>query len=112
MHSRLRYAIKFVGDMDKAVKFHRDTLGLPLKFQSAEWSEFETGAVTLALHAASEKNPAGRVELGFVTKNLKEIYAGRNESGIRFTSEPKPLHGALLADILDSEGAQCSLGEE
>ena len=28
MQSRLRYAIKFVGDMDRAVEFHRDTLGL------------------------------------------------------------------------------------
>ncbi len=27
---RLTYAIKFVSDMDRAVAFYRDTLGLPL----------------------------------------------------------------------------------
>ena len=32
--TQLRYVIKFVGDMDKAVKFHRDVLGLKLKFES------------------------------------------------------------------------------
>src|SRR5512146_3229708 len=61
----LTYAIKFVGDMEAAVEFYRDVLGLPLKFQSPGWSSFITGDVTLALHPASEKNPAGAVELGF-----------------------------------------------
>ena len=37
---RLRYVIKFVADMDKAVRFRRDVLGLKLKFESPGWSEF------------------------------------------------------------------------
>jgi catechol 2,3-dioxygenase-like lactoylglutathione lyase family enzyme len=37
--AQLRYVIKFVANMDKAVKFHRDVLGLKLKFQSPGWSE-------------------------------------------------------------------------
>ena len=59
MAAKLSHIIEFVADMDRAVKFYRDVVGLPLKFQSLEWSEFATGAVTLALHPASEKNPAG-----------------------------------------------------
>ena len=47
--TQLRYAIKFVADMEKAVKFHRDVLGLRLKFESPGWSEFATGKTTLAL---------------------------------------------------------------
>ncbi len=31
--TQLRYVIKFVADMDKAVKFHRDVLGLKVKFE-------------------------------------------------------------------------------
>ena len=46
---KLAYAIKFVADMDRAVAFHRDVLGLMLKFQSPGWSEFLTGETTLAL---------------------------------------------------------------
>ncbi|MEQ1863077.1 MAG: hypothetical protein ABL996_00330 [Micropepsaceae bacterium] len=42
MHARLTYVIEFVAEMDAAVRFHRDTLGLKLKFQSPEWSEFAT----------------------------------------------------------------------
>jgi uncharacterized glyoxalase superfamily protein PhnB len=32
--TQLRYVIKFVADMDKAVKFYRDVLGLRLKFEA------------------------------------------------------------------------------
>ena len=57
--TQFRYVIKFVTDMNKAVEFYRDTLGLTLRFESASWSEFATGETTLALHPASDKNPAG-----------------------------------------------------
>jgi lactoylglutathione lyase len=60
--TQFKYAIKFVADMDKAVKFYRDVLGLKVKFESPRWSEFVTGETTLALHPASDKNPAGKVE--------------------------------------------------
>ena len=32
--AQFKYAIKFVADMDKAVKFYRDVLGLKVKFES------------------------------------------------------------------------------
>ena len=73
--AQLRYAIKFVSDIDKAVKFHRDVLGLKVKFESPGWSEFVTGETTLALHQASEKNPAGKVELGFTVPDV-EVFTG------------------------------------
>jgi len=111
MHAKFTYAIKFVADMDKAVAFHRDTLGLPLKFQSPEWSEFATGDVTLALHPASEKNPAGNVELGYSVKALADVHAQRERNGLKFIGEPKPLHGVLLSTITGSEGEQLSLSD-
>lgn len=109
MKAKFTYAIKFVADMEKAIRFHRDTLGLPLKFQSPEWTEFSTGDVTLALHRASEKNPAGSVELGFGVDDLKGVFAKRNELGLKFAAEPKPLHGSVLGKIFDSENAECSI---
>ena len=63
MATRLTYVMKFVADMEAAVAFHRDVLGLRLRFQSAEWSEFDTGETTLALHGASDQEPAGGAEM-------------------------------------------------
>jgi hypothetical protein len=65
MATSLTYAIKFVASMSEAVRFHAEELELQLRFQSPEWSEFETGSTTLALHIASAENPAGTCQLGF-----------------------------------------------
>ena len=45
--TQFKYVIKFVADINNAVKFYRDTLGLQLKFESPGWSEFVTGETTL-----------------------------------------------------------------
>lgn len=106
---RFAYAIKFVADMDRAIAFHRDMLGLELKFESPFWSEFATGDTTLALHPASEENAAGTVELGFAIDNLGEFYARRDQLGIEFTREPKEEHGVHIAQIRDPDGARVSV---
>jgi lactoylglutathione lyase len=105
----LSYAIKFVDDMDRAIAFYRDKLGLEVKFQSPFWSEFTTGDTTLALHPASDENPAGGVELGFALDNLGDFYARREELGIEFTREPKEEHGVHIAQIRDADGARVSV---
>jgi catechol 2,3-dioxygenase-like lactoylglutathione lyase family enzyme len=105
MQSRLTYVMKFVADMDKAVGFYRDTLGLTLKFQSPGWSEFQTGEVTLALHPANEKNPAGSVRLGFQINDLEQLHA---QGGLNFVGPLRREHGVVLAQFVDSEGAECT----
>ena len=52
-----------VDDMEKSVAFYRDTLGLPVKYQSADWVEFDAGNVTIALRRFGS-GPEGRPELG------------------------------------------------
>jgi len=105
----LIYAIKYVADMDKAVAFHRDTLGLTLKFASPFWTEFDTGATTLALHAADAGHPAGSVQLGFRTGDLAAFHDARETNDVTFTQPPTPMHGATIARFLDSEGAETSI---
>jgi|HubBroStandDraft_6_1064221.scaffolds.fasta_scaffold489056_2 catechol 2,3-dioxygenase-like lactoylglutathione lyase family enzyme len=88
------YVIKFVTDLNKAVKFYRDTLGLQLRFESRGWSEFATGETTLALHPASDRNPAGKVEFGFTVADVEHERARRalqhsaNEAGFRRVAGP------------------------
>jgi lactoylglutathione lyase len=110
---KLSYVIKFVADMDRAVKFYRDVLGLPLKFQSTGWSEFVTGETTLALHPASQKNPAGAVELGFSVPDIHKFHQEMNAKGVQFSMPPtKQDFGGLLAQFMDSEGGHCSVGAQ
>src|ERR1700758_4025284 len=98
MAVKLSYVIEFVADMDRAVKFYRDTLGLPLKFQSPGWSEFVTGETTLALHPASPKNPGGTVELGFTVADIQGFYRDKRQEGVEFSMPPtKQDFGGVLA---------------
>lgn len=110
MEAKLRHIIEFVSDMDRAVKFYRDVIGLPVKFQSPQWSEFATGDITLALHPASEKNPAGKLEMGFNVPDLHEFHREMQGKGVRFPMAPsKQDFGGMLAQFVDSEGAHVSV---
>jgi predicted enzyme related to lactoylglutathione lyase len=107
----LKYVIKHVDDMDRAIGFFRDTLSLKLRFQSPFWTEFETGETTLALHPATPEHPAGTVRLGFATPDLAGFYERRDALGLTFVAPPTPLHGSIIAQFLDCEGANCVISD-
>lgn len=108
---RLNYAIKFVSDMDAAVAFYRDALGMTLLFQSPFWTEFDTGETKLALHPASAENPAGSVQLGLSAADLDAFHSAAQAKGIVFTSPPADVHGSRVARFLDPDGAEISVGQ-
>ena len=103
--------VKFVTGMNKAVKFHRDILGLQIKFESPGWSEFVTGETTIAVHPASDKNPAGKIEFGFTVADVEAFYRDMSVKGVPFSMPPqKQDFGGVLAQFVDSKGAHCSVG--
>jgi len=104
--ARLAYVIKFVADMDRAIAFYSETFGFPVRMKTPFWSELDTGETTLALHPASEHNPAGTCQLGFNLDDLRGFYEAGN---VTFTAPPKEQHGTLLARMIDCEGAEVSL---
>lgn len=112
MAPKLSYVIKFVADMDRAVSFYRDTLGLPLKFQSPGWSEFQTGTTTLALHPASAEHAPGTAELGITVPDLHAFYDEMSGHGVKFTSAPRMEFGTYLAEFVDADGAEVSVAAE
>jgi predicted enzyme related to lactoylglutathione lyase len=101
MSTTLTYAIRFVADMDSAIRFHATQLGLKPRFQSPEWSEFDTGPTTLALHLASADNPAGTCQLGFRVDDVDAFCAERAKQGIQVLEAPKDLHGQRIAKLRD-----------
>jgi predicted enzyme related to lactoylglutathione lyase len=109
MTTSLTHVIKFVEDMDKSVQFHVGQLDLKLRFQSPEWSEFDTGATTLALHIASAENPAGTCQLGLGVPDIEQFYSKAKGNGVQFTALPTDLHGLRIAKLRDIDGAECSV---
>jgi catechol 2,3-dioxygenase-like lactoylglutathione lyase family enzyme len=124
MFSKVDYIMVRVSDMRRSVAFYRDTLGLPLKFESPGWSEFATGATTLALHASAPPaagsqaaNPAapaaGTCAVGFSVPDLNRTYAELCDRGACFVVPPteQPREGIRLAVCTDPDGLTISFAE-
>ena len=118
---RVNYAIVFASDMKQSISFYRDVLGLPLRFQSPEWTEFATAGATLALHASEGSNVerdnprevlAGRCRPGLSVPSLDEFHKRMVQGNVPCIQEPKEVFGARIAQYLDPDGLAISVSEE
>ena len=108
-----------VQDVDKAVAFYRDVLGLKLLFQAPPGlAFFDCGGVRLML-ARPEKpefdHPAST--LYFKVADIQQATATLESRGVRFEEEPHliakmPDHELWLCEFNDSEGNALALMEE
>ena len=117
------YILIVVSDMTRSVRFYRDTLGLKLRFESEMWSEFETGATTLALHgggAPSEsaagnptKDRAGACSIGFSVTDIASTVADLEARGVVFVMPPtaREGEGIILAVCIDPDGLPISIAQ-
>ena len=92
------HAIIFVSDMARSIAFYRDVLGLPVRFESAKWTEFETPGCTLALHLADSPRqatssadaiPAGVCHLSFAVEDLNTFHQEMVAKGIPCLQPPE-----------------------
>jgi lactoylglutathione lyase len=116
MFTQIDYTMVVVSDMQRSVEFYRDKLGIPLKFQSPDWTEFQTGATTLALHgggvvgttppAGDPTKHAGSCSIGFNVNDVDKTYEELKVKGIRFVMPPtqREGEGIKLAVGLDPDG--------
>lgn len=100
-------------DMDRAVAFYKDIIGLEVKSQSAGWSELGYGDTTVALHGGGdvEYMPTG---LGFTVADIDTACQEIARGGGRVVKPPKARPGEpiKLAQVADSEGNGFSLTQE
>jgi lactoylglutathione lyase len=121
MFNKVDYVMVTVSDMGRSVEFYRDKLGVPLKFESPDWTEFQTGATTLALHGGGKPQPpssdfgpkAGACSIGFNVPNLDQAYEELKAKGVRFVMPPKLQEGEgiKLAVCIDPDGLPVSFAE-
>lgn len=117
---RIDYAIIFVSDMERSIAFYRDIFGLPLKFETPDWTEFSTEGATLALHKGGESRPVaagpdttapGQCRPGIVVESLDKFHAIVTEKGVTCVQAPKNVFGARIAQYLDPDGLVVSVSE-
>lgn len=117
---RVNYAIVFVSDMTRSVAFYRDVIGLPLKFQSPDWTEFITEGATLALHKSDSPNPdkgppqslAGRCRPGMSVPNLDAFHQRMVDNKVPCLQEPKEVFGVRIAQYADPDGLAITVSQQ
>jgi lactoylglutathione lyase len=108
---KLTYAMAFVSDMSRSVAFYRDIVGLPLAFESPEWTEFATEGATFALHKGEPgaggpvrpKEP-GLCRPGFAVQDLDAFHRRMLEAEVPCVQEPRDVHGVRIAQYTDPDG--------
>jgi lactoylglutathione lyase len=120
--NKVDYVMVTVSNMARSVEFYKDKLGIPMKFGSPDWTEFQTGTTTLALHGGGkrpevasdpEAHVAGSCSIGFNVENLDQTYELLRARGVEFTMPPTSRDGggAKTAIARDPDGLAVSFGE-
>jgi len=103
----LDHVYYWVTDMDRAIHFYRDTLGLALRRRDGdEWAEFETGSARLALHARGQGHAAasGGATAVFQVDDLDASKSMLASRGVSFGHEVEVKGFARFASFNDPDG--------
>ncbi len=105
--TRIWLAMIEVPDMDKAVEFYHNILGLPIALDARAFNHVEVGPdeplAKIGLHLTEkkfdERNPTGVV---FDTDDIYALSERLKEQGVVFTQEPAKMPwGSIVANFLD-----------
>lgn len=93
-------------DMDAAVRFYRDAVGLTLVRRDGDaWAQFQAGPVGFALHATEEEHPTGSGTAVFRVEDLETTRWTLQQRGVRFEEQVGEVEGfARFATFRDPDG--------
>ncbi len=121
----LDYIVLVVGDLDRALAFYCDTMGLPLKHRAARFAQLQTGTTRLGLFTreamaetlGQEIRPpaadAPAFEIGFKFDDVDEAWRTLTAAGAEGVTAPhdRPW-GQRTAYIRDPDGNLVELVEQ
>jgi predicted enzyme related to lactoylglutathione lyase len=100
----------YVSNMDRAVRFYNETLGLKLAYRFGDhWASVEAGkGLTIGLHPASERSPAGRkgsMTIGLeLSKPIHDVVKSLEAKGVHFAGPVEEGKSGSFAHFEDPDG--------
>lgn len=107
----------YVSDMDRAVRFYTETLGLKLQYRAGQdWASIDAGpGLVLGLHGEREGGRAGRggsISVGFnVSESLDRVVETLRARGVEFRGPIREDTAVRLAFFGDPDGNDLYLAE-
>jgi lactoylglutathione lyase len=107
--------ILLVSNMEKSIKFYSETLGLPIKTKSKDWTEFFNNDTVLALHPASKKKSMPKTGsgtlVGFEVIDLDSTVKKLKEKRVKFFKRPKEEPFGKHTIVQDPDGHLISIAQ-
>lgn len=103
-----------VDDMDRAVQFYGETLGLDVRNQGDDWTEFDANGLTIGLNAreGTHKGRGGGAVITFQPdRDLYDEVVRLTDAGVEFVDEVSQHPWGRIASFKDSEGNDLQLFE-
>jgi len=94
-------------NLEMAIKFYRDTLGLSIKFDFSEigMTAFKVGNQEPAIIVQDKsKFPQARPSILFLVKDVTKAYQQMKSKGVKFLSEPYEIHTGMAVHFEDPFG--------
>ena len=98
-----------VADMDRAVAFYRDVLGLHAGHVTPYWSDFEAGSIKIGLHPPFKGSiPPFAVDgkgwiVGLETEDIRALKARLVEFGASIRRDLHDIPGGVILDFADPD---------
>lgn len=93
-----------VSDMERAVAFYRDDLGLKVVEHDGDWTEVSAGDQRIGLNARETPSGEGGAVIAFSVDDLDATVAQLRERGVTFTGEISEHPWGRVAPFSDPDG--------
>lgn len=106
--------ILLVSNMEKSVKFYHDTLGLPIKTKSKDWTELFNNDTVLALHPARKKSKlktGSGILVGFEVSDLDSTMKSLKTKKVKLFKKPREEPFGKHAILQDPDGHLISIAQ-
>ena len=106
--------ILLVSNMEKSVKFYHDTLGLPIKTKSKDWTELFYNDTVLALHPARKKSKlktGSGILVGFEVSDLDSTIKSLKDKKVKLFKKPREEPFGKHAILQDPDGHLISIAQ-
>ena len=111
MFNRIGAVILLVSEMKRSTRFYRDVLGMELKEQSKDWTEFSKRGTVLALHPSKKKRIKrnNSMLVGFNVSDFDDVVNGLKKKKVKFYKKPREESFGKHAIIQDPDGHLISI---
>lgn len=116
--TRLWLTMIHVKDMDRALRFYNEILGLPIALDTRAFNHAEVGPeeplAKIGLHATGKKSTGKRrTGIVFDTDDIYTLYERLKKQGVKFTLKPTKMPwGGIVADFLDPDNNELEVVQD